>query len=54
MFLIELTAPVRMRRQKPLYKQPNKAVSVRAFVNGDRDHFTRVTAPNLKQVMLYC
>lgn len=39
-----------MRRHVPLYKQSNKAVSVRAFVNGEQDTFARVTASNLKQV----
>lgn len=42
----------RARRQKPLYKQASKVVCVRAFVNGDRDKYARVTAPNLKQVTI--
>lgn len=47
----------RTKKTKPLYKKQPKVICIRAFQNGNRDNFARVTAPDLVQVKekyLFC
>ncbi|KXJ16593.1 Doublecortin domain-containing protein 1 [Exaiptasia diaphana] len=43
-----------MKRKKPLYKKQPKVICIRAFQNGNRDNFARVTAPDMLQLLDAC
>ena len=40
------------KKTKPLYKRKPQLICVRAFQNGNRDNYARITAPDLKQVWI--
>ncbi|XP_031565530.1 doublecortin domain-containing protein 1-like isoform X2 [Actinia tenebrosa] len=43
-----------IKRNKPLYKKKPKVICIRAFQNGNRENFARVTAPDLLQLLDNC
>lgn len=42
------------KKTKPLYKRKPQLICVRAFQNGNRDNYARITAPDLKQLLDTC
>ena len=38
------------KKTKPLYKKKPSLICVRAFQNGNRDNYARITVPDLQQV----
>lgn len=38
------------KKTKPLYKRKPPLICVRAFQNGNRDNYARITVPDLQQV----
>ena len=38
------------KKTKPLFKRKPQLICVRAFQNGNRDNYARITVPDLQQV----
>ena len=41
------------KKTKPLYKRKPPLICVRAFQNGNRDNYARITVPDLQQVHVH-
>lgn len=50
----ELYMARRPKKKKPLYKRQPYVIRCTVYKNGDRDVFTQVAAPNVKQLLESC